>query len=237
METELTQLRHSAGEMPAEKLLSWCFETFGSRVAIASSFGAEDVVLIDMASRVAPDLRVFTLDTGRLHQETYEIMDEINERYGIAVEVCFPDKRRLGAMAHKHGHNLFYRDISLRQLCCKVRKMEPLKAKMSELDAWVCGLRQEQSVTRNSICKIEGDHANGLFKINPLMDWSHQDVWDYIKKHKVPYNKLHDKGFPSIGCAPCTRPVGMCEEVRAGRWWWEDPEKKECGLHAHATSK
>ena len=237
METELTKLNQTVAKLPAEEILAWGLEAFGSRVAIATSFGAEDVVLMDMASKVAPGIRVFTLDTGRLHQETYEVMDEIKDRYSISIEVCFPGKESLAPMVHEHGHNLFYKDTSLRQLCCNVRKVKPLKAKLKELDAWICGLRQDQSMTRNSICKIEGDHANGLFKINPLMDWSNQDVWDYIKKHRVPYNRLHDKGFPSIGCAPCTRPVRMCEEVRAGRWWWESPEKKECGLHTHAISK
>lgn len=224
---------------PAEEVLGWALEKFGDRVAIASSFGAEDVVLIDMAVKAEPGVRVFTLDTGRLHQETYDLMDEIRRRYGVKIEVCFPDREKVGEITELHGPNPFYENAELRKLCCSIRKVKPLMEKLGELDAWVCGLRQEQSVTRASIMKVERDGesglrngVSGLVKVNPLADWSTRDVWDYIKKNNVPYNKLHDQGFPSIGCVPCTRAVGMCEEVRSGRWWWEDPMQKECGLHS-----
>jgi phosphoadenosine phosphosulfate reductase len=215
----------------AEEVLGWALENFGDRVAIASSFGAEDVVLVDMAVRAAPGVRVFTLDTGRLHQETYDLMDVIRRRYGVKIEVCFPDRERVREITELHGPNPFYENAELRRLCCTVRKVNPLMEKLRELDAWVCGLRQEQSVTRASARKVERDGASGLVKVSPLADWSTSDVWDYIKKNNVPYNRLHDRGFPSIGCAPCTRAVGMCEDIRAGRWWWEDPIQKECGLH------
>jgi phosphoadenosine phosphosulfate reductase len=219
----------------AEDTLRWAMTSFGDRVAIASSFGAEDVVLIDMAVRIDPAVKIFTLDTGRLHQETYDVMDKIRERYNINIEVCFPDKNKVQEMVKNHGLNLFYESTDLRKLCCRIRKIEPLLEKLKDLDAWICGLRQEQAVTRFEIKKVEADHLNNIIKVNPLADWTEEDVWEYISKNNVPYNKLHDIDFPSIGCAPCTRAIKPCEEVRAGRWWWEEPEKKECGLHSRKT--
>jgi phosphoadenosine phosphosulfate reductase len=216
----------------AEDTLRWALTSFGERIAIASSFGAEDVVLIDMAVRIDPAVKIFTLDTGRLHQETYDVMDKIRERYNINIEVCFPDKNKVQEMVKKHGLNLFYESTDLRKLCCRLRKIEPLLEKLEDLDAWICGLRQEQAVTRFEIKKVENDHLNNIIKINPLTDWTEEEVWEYIRKNSVPYNKLHDIDFPSIGCAPCTRAIKPCEEIRAGRWWWEEPEKKECGLHS-----
>jgi len=216
----------------AEDTLRWALTTFGDKICIASSFGAEDVVLIDMAVRIDPAVRIFTLDTGRLHQETYDVMDKIRERYNINIEVCFPDKNKVQEMVKKHGVNPFYESTELRKLCCRIRKIEPLLEKLKDLDAWICGLRQEQAVTRFEIKKVEYDDLNNIIKINPLADWTEEDVWEYIRKNNVPYNKLHDIEFPSIGCAPCTRAIKPCEEVRAGRWWWEEPEKKECGLHS-----
>jgi phosphoadenosine phosphosulfate reductase len=216
----------------AEDTLRWALQSFGDRVAIASSFGAEDVVLIDMAVRIDPAVKIFTLDTGRLHQETYDVMDKIRERYNINIEVCFPDKNKVQEMVKKHGLNPFYESTDLRKLCCRIRKIEPLLEKLKDLDAWICGLRQEQAITRFEIKKVETDHLNNIIKINPLADWTEEDVWEYITKSNVPYNKLHDIDFPSIGCAPCTRAIKPCEEIRAGRWWWEEPEKKECGLHS-----
>jgi phosphoadenosine phosphosulfate reductase len=135
-------------------------------------------------------------------------------------------------MVKNHGLNPFYESTDLRKLCCRIRKIEPLLEKLKNLDAWICGLRQEQAVTRFEIKKVETDHLNNIIKINPLEDWTEEDVWEYIRKNNVPYNKLHDIDFPSIGCAPCTRAIKPCEEIRAGRWWWEEPEKKECGLHS-----
>jgi phosphoadenosine phosphosulfate reductase len=219
----------------AEDTLRWALTSFGDRIAIASSFGAEDVVLIDMAVRIDPEVKIFTLDTGRLHQETYDVMDKIRERYNINIEVCFPDKNKVQEMVKKHGLNPFYESTDLRKLCCRIRKIEPLLEKLKDLDAWICGLRQEQAVTRFEIKKVENDHLNNIIKINPLEDWTEEDVWEYIRKNDVPYNKLHDIDFPSIGCAPCTRSIKPCEEIRAGRWWWEEPEKKECGLHNRKT--
>jgi phosphoadenosine phosphosulfate reductase len=219
--------------LPAEGILEWAFETFQSRIALASSFQAESSVLIDMAHRLrGPNFRVFTLDTGRLNQETYDCMDAIRQRYGVAVEVYFPDALRVREMVRTHGLNLFYSSVELRKLCCGIRKVEPLDRALKDLNAWITGLRREQAVTRAEVRKVELDNDHGgILKINPLIEWSYDQVWDYVRKHDVPYNRLHDQSYPSIGCAPCTRAVKPGESLRAGRWWWERPETKECGLH------
>jgi len=218
----------------AERLLEWAFETFQPRIALASSFQAEESVLVDMMHRLhGSDFRVFTLDTGRLNQETYDCMDALKERYGIKVEVFFPDAQRVESMVQEQGLNLFYKSVDLRKTCCAVRKVEPLNRALGNLDAWMTGLRREQAVTRGGVQKVELDRDHGnIVKINPLADWSQKQVWEYVSAHSVPYNRLHDLGYPSIGCAPCTRAIKPWEDVRAGRWWWEEPETKECGLHS-----
>jgi phosphoadenosine phosphosulfate reductase len=201
------------------------------RVVLASSLSVEDQVLTHLLCAVHARPRIFTLDTGRLFPETYETMERTMQRYGFRSEVLAPDTRELEEMVRMHGPNLFYRSVESRKLCCSVRKINPLRRVLSTADAWICGLRREQSVTRRSVDKIEWDEAFGLCKINPLIDWTQQQVWDYIRKNDVPYNALHDQGYPSIGCLPCTRGIEPGEDVRAGRWWWENPEHKECGLH------
>jgi phosphoadenosine phosphosulfate reductase len=173
------------------------------------------------------------LDTGRLPQETYDVIEETREKYNIEIKVMFPDLKQVEQMVNENGPNLFYESIENRKLCCRIRKVEPLKRALSELDAWICGLRAEQSPTRQKLDKVEWDENFNLIKINPLADWTQNQVWQYIKENNVPYNELHDKGYPSIGCAPCTRPIEPGENIRAGRWWWENPEHKECGLHLH----
>ncbi len=216
----------------AQEVLKWALRKYKGKIALASSFGAEDVVLIDTMVKINPKSRIFTLDTGRLPQETYNVMEEIRKKYKVKIEVYYPDTRRVEEMIKEHGPNLFYKSIDLRQLCCKVRKIEPLERAFLGLSAWVCGLRREQAVTRTEIKKVEIDQAHGaIVKVNPLADWTEKEVWDYIKKNHIPYNKLHDRHYPSIGCAPCTRAIRSGEDVRAGRWWWESPEKRECGLH------
>lgn len=216
----------------AEEILKWASDTFGQKVAVASSFGAEDVVLIDLWIKVNPKGRIFTLDTGRLPQETYDVIEQIRYKYNVDIEFYFPDRDKVENMLKMHGPNLFYKSVELRKMCCNIRKVEPLTRALKDLDAWICGLRRQQAVTRKSIKKIEVDDIHGgIYKINPLADWSEQQVWDYIKENDVPYNALHDRGYPSIGCLPCTRPIKKTEDIRAGRWWWETPETKECGLH------
>ncbi|HXH07808.1 MAG TPA: phosphoadenylyl-sulfate reductase [Vicinamibacterales bacterium] len=220
---------------PAPDLLRWALDTFGSRIALAASFGAEDVVLVDMLARLSREARVFTLDTGRLPQETYDLMDRIRERYALELEVFCPAAEAVESMVRRHGANLFYRSVELRKLCCGVRKVEPLARALAGLDAWITGLRREQAPTRRRIARIEWDEEHGLLKLNPLADWTWDDVWAYIRRHDVPYNALHDRGYPSIGCACCTRAVAPGEDPRAGRWWWEaDRSATECGLHARS---
>ncbi|MBI1976345.1 MAG: phosphoadenylyl-sulfate reductase [Candidatus Omnitrophica bacterium] len=215
------------------EILTWALKEFHPQIALASSFGAEDVALIDMMVKIHPKSRVFTLDTGRLPQETYDLMDEIREKYKIQIETYFPDTAAVEKMVNQKGYNLFYQSVENRKECCGVRKVEPLKRALKGLKAWITGLRREQSVTRTGVAKVEVDQDHGgIYKINPLADWTRQQVWDYIKKNAVPYNKLHDKGYLSIGCDPCTRAVKTGEDERAGRWWWERPDQKECGLHA-----
>jgi len=214
-----------------QELLEWALKEFHPGIALAWS-GAEDVAVVDMMVKINPDARIFTLDTGRLNPETYELIDRVRERYGIDIEVMFPDSAEIEEMVRSNGMNLFYESIENRKLCCNIRKVQPLKRMLSGLDAWVTGLRRDQAVTRTVLPKIEIDETfGGIIKLNPLAGWANEDVWDYIKKNDVPYNDLHDKGYPSIGCAPCTRATTSGEDIRSGRWWWESPENRECGLH------
>lgn len=216
------------------ELLDWAIEKFHPRLALSCSFGdPEGMVLIDMMHGIEPRSRVFVLDTGRMHQETYDLIDRVRDRYGKEVEVAFPDGAAVQEMVRARGMNLFYESLQNRQLCCRLRKVEPSARFLAELDAYVTGLRREQAVTRGETRKVEVDRANGgILKVNPLVDWSYDDVWHYVRSHNVPVNRLHGQGYPSVGCAPCTRAVQAGEDPRAGRWWWENPETKECGLHA-----
>jgi phosphoadenosine phosphosulfate reductase len=225
--------------LAAAEIVAWALPRFNPRLALACSFQAEESVLIDLMHRVrGTDFRVFTLDTGRLNQETYDCMDAIGERYGVQVEVFFPAATGVEKMVREDGLNLFYKSVELRKLCCGVRKVEPLNRALKHLDAWMTGLRREQAITRTDVHKIELDKDHGdIIKINPLVDWSYENVWDYIRENNVPYNRLHKQGYPSIGCAPCTRAVKPGEDLRAGRWWWENPKTKECGLHLGAEAK
>jgi thioredoxin-dependent adenylylsulfate APS reductase len=217
---------------PAEDVIRWALDTFGPMVAISTSFQAEGMVILDMAHRVDPDVKVFTIDTGRLPQETYELIDRVRDHYGISVQVYYPDHEELSQMVGEHGINPFYRSVSLRLLCCQTRKVNPLNRALKDLDAWMAGLRRSQTETRASAAKIEVDTGHGsIIKVNPLADWSHEQVWEYIRANQVPYNELYDKGYTSIGCAPCTRPIEPGEDFRAGRWWWEEGMPKECGIH------
>lgn len=223
----------------AHDVLSWALGRFHPRLAFASSFGAEDVVVIDILARIRQDVRVFTLDTGRLNEETYDVMERIRKRYGISIESYFPDRAKVEALERSKGLYSFRDSIENRKECCAIRKVEPLGRALGGLEAWITGLRREQAVTRGTITKLEKDETRpGVFKINPIADWTEAQVWEHIRKNDVPYNALHDRGFPSIGCSPCTRAIQPGEDVRAGRWWWENPEQKECGLHAaHPAAK
>ncbi|UPT78620.1 phosphoadenylyl-sulfate reductase [Sulfurovum sp. XGS-02] len=222
--------RKFKGTSPSEKL-AYFLDVYRDRIGLSSSFGVEDQVLTDMVSKIDNNARIFTLDTGRLHPETYDVMDATNLKYNRKIEVFFPDTSSIQELYKTQGINGHYESLEKRKNCCYVRKIEPLQRALKGLDVWITGLRADQSITRTEVPLVEYDDNFKVIKVNPLIDWSEDDVWNYIKENNVPYNKLHDQGFPSIGCAPCTRAVKDGEDIRSGRWWWEDPEHKECGLH------
>ncbi|UTW13901.1 phosphoadenylyl-sulfate reductase [Marinobacterium rhizophilum] len=213
-------------------LLKQSAEDYKGAIVFANSLGAEDMVLTDLISRHATGITVFVLDTGRLPEETLKLLADARARYDqLSFKVYYPEAADVEAFVADHGINAFYESQELRKGCCFVRKLKPLKRALAGQKAWITGLRREQSVTRDEIAFSEWDEGNGLQKLNPLADWSEKDVWAYIRALDVPYNALHDQHYPSIGCAPCTRAISMGEDVRSGRWWWENPDNRECGLH------
>ena len=214
-----------------EFILKYFLEKYGDRAGLSSSFSMEDQVITNMLVSVNQRPKIFTLDTGRLPYETYKLIDTTRERYNIDIEIYFPDYKKVESMVKEKGVNLFYNSVDDRKLCCNIRKDEPLKRALTGLDVWITGLRKEQSVTRGGLNIVEYDEGFKIIKINPLLNWSEKQVWDYIKKYDVPYNQLYKQNYRSIGCAPCTRAVKPGGNIRDGRWWWENPETKECGLH------
>ena len=227
----VNRLNERFSESSAEDILSFFLVEYKGKIALSSSLSIEVQVLTDMIVKTDRQARIFTLDTGRLFPETYQLIDKTDMTYGIKIEVFFPDYKTVQQMVREEGINLFYNSIENRHRCCEVRKLEPLRRAFRGLDVWICGLRREQSVTRKDMQAVEWDAMHNKIKINPLIHWSEDDVWEYIHKHHVPYNKLHDHGYPSIGCEPCTRAVKPGEDIRSGRWWWESPNHRECGLH------
>jgi phosphoadenosine phosphosulfate reductase len=202
-------------------------------VIFANSLGAEDMVLTDLINKYQPDIGMFSLDTGRLPQETYDLMQEVRAHYSVPLQIFFPEARLIEEYVAQNGVNGFYDSVELRKRCCHIRKVEPLRRALSGKRAWVTGMRHEQAPTRGVLQVSAFDVDNGLQKFNPLLDWSSAEVWEYLKQYEVPYNKLHDRFYPSIGCAPCTRAITPGEDIRSGRWWWEDMQNKECGLHVN----
>ena len=229
--SELQGINDRLQGKPPEEILRWAVDTYAPELAMASSFGAEDVALIDIFSQHGLKIRVFTLDTGRLHDETYALMEQIRIRYDLTIESYFPERDAVELLEREKGFYSFRESIENRKECCGIRKVQPLRRALTGLNAWVTGLRRDQAVTRTDTTAVEWDEANDMVKVNPLVDWTEEQVWDYVRAREVPYNALHDQGFPSIGCAPCTRAIKPGEDVRAGRWWWENPDDKECGLH------
>jgi phosphoadenosine phosphosulfate reductase len=226
--------RERAVETP-EEILRDAYARFPSEKIAISFSGAEDVVLIDIAASIASDVRVFSLDTGRLHPETYRFIEQVREHYGVTIELLSPDAREVEDLVRRKGLFSFYKDGHAE--CCAIRKIQPLRRKLGTLDAWITGQRRDQGVTRTDVPTAQddvvfGSAAHPVIKFNPLAGWSSADVWSYIRSRGVPYNPLHDKGFTSIGCEPCTRPVAPHDHERNGRWWWEQSALKECGLHA-----
>ena len=211
-------------------ILTSSVQDFAS-VTFANSLGAEDMVLTDLISKNRLNISMFSLDTGRLPKETYDLIQEVEQRYSLPLQVYFPNHTLIEEYVSQHGINGFYDSVENRKGCCFVRKVEPLRRALKDKDAWITGMRRDQAVTRGTLQAAAFDADNGLQKFNPLLDWTDKDVWAYIRQFDVPYNKLHDQFYPSLGCAPCTRSVTPGEDIRAGRWWWEDPASKECGLH------
>ena len=227
----IDSLNKNLNGLTSKEVLGFFLQKYRGKIAFASSMGAEDQVITQMMAGIDREARIFTLDTGRMFPETYDIIERTNARYKINIGIFFPDREQVESMVNEKGINLFYESIENRKQCCHIRKIVPLKRALEGLDAWISGLRRSQSVTRKELKLVEWDEGNGMIKVNPLIDWTEEQVWNYIEAHNIPYNKLHDKGFPSIGCQPCTRAVQPGEDVRAGRWWWEQPDHKECGLH------
>lgn len=213
-------------------LLQWAIGSFGRRLVLATSFQADGMVLLDMAWRIDPTIRVITVDTGRLPQETYDLIDQVRERYALPIEVFSPRADALEQFVGEHGPNPFYKSLELRVGCCDIRKVAPLTRALANVDAWINGQRRDHNTTRRSIGVVERDVAHGgIVKLNPLAAWNDEQVWDYIHANSIPYNALYDQGFTSIGCAPCTRATRPGDDPRSGRWWWEHDAPKECGMH------
>ncbi|HEX4519470.1 MAG TPA: phosphoadenylyl-sulfate reductase [Gaiellaceae bacterium] len=225
------------GEEP-QTVLEWAIDRFAPGLAISTSFQTDSIVLIDMAYEIDPEIPVFSVDTGRLPAETLELADRLRARYpGLKLELIQPDAEEIAGMTGRHGVDLFKTSVDLRLLCCNLRKVRPLTKHLHSLDAWVTGLRRDQWASRTNIRKVEIDHDHGaIVKLNPLAEWTEDEVWDYIREREVPYHSLYDKGYKSIGCAPCTRATAPDEPSRAGRWWWETNAPKECGIHCSIES-
>ena len=219
------------GNGSAASMLTWFLKEYKGKIALSSSLSVEDQLLTEMVVNIDAETRIFTLDTGRLFPETYDLIDRTAKKYNKEIEVFFPEAADIEKMVHDKGMNLFYSSIENRKLCCNLRKLKPLARAMKGLEVWITGLRREQSVTRVDMQMVEWDENNNLLKLNPLINWTEEEVWKYVKEHNIPYNPLHKKGFVSIGCQPCTRAILPGEDPRAGRWWWENPDTRECGLH------
>lgn len=227
----INSLNKTLENLNALEILRFISENYKGSAVFSSSLGAEDQVITDMIFKENLGISIFTLDTGRLPAETYKLIHNTNEHYNTKIKVMFPDYKSVEKMVNEHGINLFYESVENRKLCCNIRKIEPLKRALKGNQIWITGLRKTQSVTRGNLNIAGYDQSNKITKVNPLLNWTEEEIWNYIKKNNVPYNSLHDKNYPSIGCAPCTRSIQPGEDIRAGRWWWEHPESKECGLH------
>jgi phosphoadenosine phosphosulfate reductase len=231
LKAQIAEWNENLKDKNAIGVIGYFLQHFGDKVVLSTSLGLEDQVLTVMILRQNPKTEVFTLDTGRLFPETYDLIARTNKYFGIRMKIYFPDPVKVEEMVANHGINLFYDGVEKRKMCCGIRKVAQLPRAFAGKEAWICGLRKDQSVTRFFNRMVEWDENNGLVKINPLINWSEKDVWEYIKLHNIPYNLLHDSGFPSIGCEPCTRAIEPGEDIRSGRWWWENEAHKECGLH------
>ena len=230
--SKVTELNREFENSPPEDILKWCIDELHPNIAMATSFQAQGMVIIDMLMNIDKRARIFTVDTGRLNQETYDVLDEVRTKYNNNVEVLFPDFNEVEKMVSEKGMNLFFKGRENRLLCCQIRKTNPLNRYLKTLDGWITSIRRDQTEARSTAQKFEIDtlHDN-ILKVNPIVDWTEEKIWEYIKSNNVPYNKLHDMGYPSIGCEPCTRAVKPGDDPRSGRWWWESDTDKECGIH------
>jgi len=230
----LEAVRRELDGQPALDIVRWCYENFEpGHIALSTSFGAEGMVLLDMIMQVCQSPRVFTIDTGRMFQETYDVWQKVIEKYNIPIEVCYPDAGDINAMVKEQGPNLFYKSVENRKRCCYVRKVAPLRPALRDTHVWLTALRRGQSESRSEIPVIDFVPDYGLYKVCPLYQWSEETVWEYIRNNGVPFNELYNRGFRTIGCRPCSRAIGPHEDTRAGRWWWEKETAKECGIHVH----
>ncbi len=231
MQQKVEKLSLKFMDTPPQEVLSWFANEFSGKIAFSTSLGAEDQVITHLLAGMNSAVKIFTLDTGRLFQETYDLLDITQKKYSLPIEVYFPGTARVEEMVKTKGINLFYESIENRQLCCHIRKIEPLKRALEGMEVWITGMRKEQSVTRSQAALVEWDPVYQIIKLNPLIHWTDHHLWQFVENWKIPVNELHLKGYPSIGCLPCTRAIQPGEDVRSGRWWWELPEFKECGLH------
>lgn len=232
-QTIIKQLRNQTADYNTKEIIAFFLNRYRDRITFSTSLAAEDQVLTDIICQTDKSLKIFTLDTGRLPQETYDTIEATRKRYEIDIDIYFPASTQVQELVKEAGPNLFYNSIQQRRQCCQVRKIQPLRRALTGFEVWICGLRKEQSVTRADLEIIQWDQQFNIIKLSPLLDWTTDEVWNYIRSYNVPYNSLHDRGYPSIGCQPCTRAVADGEDIRSGRWWWEKPEQKECGLHLH----
>jgi len=228
----IAQLRENLTGLNAQQIIQFLTEQTQLKVVFSTSFGIEDQVITHLLSEAQSDTSIFTLDTGRLFPETYYVWNRTLEKYKLPIKAFYPNTIEVEKMVTTKGPSSFYESVENRKECCSIRKIEPLKRAIDGFDVWITGIRAEQSANREDMSFIEWDESNHIIKIHPLFQWTLNDVESFLKSHHIPYNPLHDKGFPSIGCQPCTRAIGPEEDFRAGRWWWEDKSKKECGLHA-----
>jgi phosphoadenosine phosphosulfate reductase len=235
LKNKIEYLQHLSTSLSIEKTLQLLTETFPGKVAFSTSFSFEDQAITDLIEKNTKGIFIFTLDTGRLFSETYNVWSRTNEQYGLKIKSFIPISETIENFVNENGPNAFYESIELRKSCCFIRKVEPLQRALAGHSVWITGLRAEHSPLRKTLELIEWDDVNKIIKYNPLLHWTIEEVIQYVKQNTVPYNVLHDQGFISIGCAPCTRAVKPGEDFRAGRWWWEDASKKECGLHTHAV--
>lgn len=233
---DLSAINKKLANKSAQEIIKYFIDEMGDKITFGTSLGAEDQVITALIAELGGNIPIFTLDTGRLFPETYDLIDRTNKKFNISIHPYFPNSQEVEEMVLKNGINLFYDSIDLRHHCCQIRKLNPLKRALEGREAWFTGLRKSQSITRTDMEIVEWDNNSDKIKVNPLINWSEEDVWKYIKENKIPYSPLHDKGFPSIGCQPCTRAIMDGEDIRAGRWWWENPDTRECGLHSKDKS-